>query len=77
LQVTVLDEVTGFLVPPDDAGAMAQKLLTLWSAPALRAAMGVRGARAAQHFAWPEVADRMLCLYESLVAGSQAVRTSR
>jgi D-inositol-3-phosphate glycosyltransferase len=77
LQVTVQDEVTGFLVPPDDPGMLAQRLLTLWSAPALRVAMGVRGARAAQHFAWPEVAGRMLCLYESLAAEGREARTSR
>jgi D-inositol-3-phosphate glycosyltransferase len=77
LQVTVLDEVTGFLVPPDEPGKMAQRLLTLWSSPALRTAMGLRGARAAEHFAWPEVAGRMLCLYQSLLAEERGVGRSR
>ena len=66
LQVTVADEITGYLVQPNDAEAMAQRMLTLWSSPCLREAMGMRGARAAQHYAWPVIGERVRCLYESV-----------
>jgi D-inositol-3-phosphate glycosyltransferase len=67
LQVTIEDGVDGYLVGPDDAEAMADRLLALWSSPALRARMGSRGRRAAQHYAWPLIADRVACLYQGLV----------
>ena len=66
LQVTVVDGANGFLVGHDDADSLADRLLTLWSSPPLRAAFAARGMRAAQHYAWPEIADRMRCLYNSL-----------
>lgn len=76
LAVTVEDGVNGFLVAPDDAEAMAARLLTLWADPALRASLGARGVISAHHYAWPTVADRMHCLYESLVAGAAALDTA-
>ena len=67
LQVTVEDGVDGYLVEPDDVEALADRLLALWSSPALRARMGSRGQRAAQQYAWPLIADRVGCLYQGLV----------
>lgn len=40
---TVVDGQTGFLVPPEDPDALAQRVLTLLRDPALRARMGAAG----------------------------------
>lgn len=57
----VLDGVNGFVVPPADAAALAQRMLDLAGDPALRASMGARGAeRAAQwgHATYAEEFER-------------------
>jgi D-inositol-3-phosphate glycosyltransferase len=72
MQLTVVDSVSGFLVDPQDPAEMADRLLMLWRSPLLRAHMGLRGGRAAQHYAWPVVAERTRCLYEALVSGRQS-----
>jgi D-inositol-3-phosphate glycosyltransferase len=76
LVVTVEDGVNGYIVEPDDAGSMADRLLALWANPGLRVALGARALISAQHYAWPVVADRMSCLYESLVAGEADLGTA-
>jgi glycosyltransferase involved in cell wall biosynthesis len=72
MQMTVVNGVSGFLVDPGDPSEMAERLLTLWDSPVVRHRMGMRGARAAQHYAWPVVAERMQCLYHSLVCACQS-----
>jgi D-inositol-3-phosphate glycosyltransferase len=67
MQLTVVNNVSGFLVDPNEPAEMADRLLALWQSPLLREHMGLRGTRAAQHYAWPVVAERMRCLYQSLV----------
>ena len=67
MQLTVVNNVSGFLVDPFEPAEMADRLLTLWRSPLLREHMGMRGSRAAQHYAWPVVAERVRCLYQSLV----------
>ena len=68
MQLTVVDNVSGFLVDPTDPAEMSDRLLALWRSPLLREHMGLRGCRAAEHYAWPVVADRVRCLYEALVS---------
>jgi D-inositol-3-phosphate glycosyltransferase len=70
LQVTVEDGVNGYLVDPDDSTQMAERLLTLWACPSLRAKLGAAGLVTAQHYAWPVIAERMRCLYETMAAES-------
>jgi D-inositol-3-phosphate glycosyltransferase len=76
LAVSVEDGVNGILVEPDDVEALAERLLTLWADPALRAALGARGVISAHQYAWPTVAERMRCLYESLTAGAAELGTA-
>ncbi|MCY4525022.1 MAG: glycosyltransferase family 4 protein [Anaerolineaceae bacterium] len=48
---TVVDGVTGFLVPPGDPAALAQRVLQLLRDPAMRARMGAAGrAHVLRHF---------------------------
>ena len=66
---TVVDGVTGFLVPPRNPEALAARLYQLMTEPVLRERMG-RAARAGveQEFTWSRVAERTASLYESLLA---------
>jgi glycosyltransferase involved in cell wall biosynthesis len=56
----IADGVTGFTVPPGDASALADRLITLLRDPALCRSMGERGhERYLEHFNWPTVCRKM------------------
>ncbi len=56
--------VTGWLVPPGDAGALARAIAAALSNPARLPAMGEAGrAFVERKFSWPAVMDRLLDLY--------------
>lgn len=56
----VQEGVTGYLVKPGDAHALADRLIRLMSSPGLCAKMGSAGrARVAANFLWKHVADRI------------------
>lgn len=65
---TIADGATGFLVPPRDPAALADRLHRLLVDPGLRESMG-RAARrrVEQEFTWPTVAERTAALYETLL----------
>ncbi len=72
---TVVDGETGFLVPPRDPDAVADRVARLCTAPDLARAMGRRGlARVRSHFTWREVSGRVAALYESVFAARAAGR---
>ena len=59
LRDSVVDGVTGVLVPPDDPEALARALDTLLDDPARCAAMGTAGrARVEQYYTWPVIIAR-------------------
>ena len=60
----VLGGVTGLLVPPGDAGAMAGAIQRLAEDQSLRLRLGEAGRRRAAEFDWPVLADRYLDVYE-------------
>ena len=61
-------EVTGVLVPPDDADALAEAIASLLDDPARARAFGAAGRRRAEvHFSWEVVAARLRALYEELI----------
>jgi glycosyltransferase involved in cell wall biosynthesis len=65
----VIDEETGYLVPPRDARSFAQKVVTLLRDSDLRRRMGAAGrARAESQFNLQTVAQRYLHVYEELLA---------
>jgi D-inositol-3-phosphate glycosyltransferase len=68
IRTTVVDEVTGFLVPPKDPAALAQRLQRLRDNPALGQAMGRAGVhRVRSHFTWQAVAERLAEVYAGVV----------
>jgi glycosyltransferase involved in cell wall biosynthesis len=70
----VEDGVTGFVVPPNDPAALAQRITWLREHPAEAGAMGRAGRRrVAERFTWPQVVQRCLEIYaaDSRASGSR------
>lgn len=66
---TVVDGQTGFLVPPNDPDALAQKLAWLQKHPKTAQRFGWAGMRRAyRHYTWRSVAERIAQVYESTLA---------
>jgi len=66
----VVDGETGLLVPPRDAGALAEAIGRLLADPELRARMGEAGYRSvAERFSADAMCRRVLELYDEVVAG--------
>jgi len=64
---TVVDGETGFLVPPEDPAALAQRVIALLRDPELRARMGAAGrARVLAHFTAAGYAEAFAQLLEDL-----------
>jgi glycosyltransferase involved in cell wall biosynthesis len=64
IRYSVADGVTGFLVPPREPIALAQRLEQLRNNPALAAAMGRAGVhRVRTHFTWDRVTNDLLDVY--------------
>jgi glycosyltransferase involved in cell wall biosynthesis len=62
----VVDGVTGFVVPPNDPRALAEKLSWLAANPGPAADMGRAGrARVLERFSWPAVVKRCLEIYSA------------
>jgi glycosyltransferase involved in cell wall biosynthesis len=60
----VVDEVTGFIVPPNDPATLRAKLIWLRDNPAEAQRMGAAGReRVLQKFTWPQVVARCLAIY--------------
>ncbi len=73
---TVVDGVTGFLVPPKSPNALASRLERLLEDAALRRRMGQNGIRRARQFGWPAVADRVERLYRRLQSQNVVLQES-
>jgi D-inositol-3-phosphate glycosyltransferase len=68
---TVQDGVTGYLVPPGDPQALADRLQLLLTRPDLCAGMGrAARTRVEREFTWPVAAGRVAALYEELLASA-------
>jgi D-inositol-3-phosphate glycosyltransferase len=68
IKSTVVDGQTGFLVPPNDPEALAEKLLWLQQNPLHAERMGWAGMRRANlHYTWRTVARQVANCYETLV----------
>jgi glycosyltransferase involved in cell wall biosynthesis len=75
---TVVDEVTGFHVPPRDPARVAHAVRTLLDARDVRASFGAAGvARVRARYDWARVAAATLAVYGRLVDSRQAVGAER
>ncbi len=73
LTFTILDGITGFLVPPRDPHALALRLQQLLLQPELRIVMGQAARRRVEAtFTWDISARRTAALYESLLAARRS-----
>ena len=64
IQYSVSDGVTGFLVPPNNPRALAQRLAELHANPALARAMGRAGVRRTRSkFTWERVTEALVDVY--------------
>lgn len=72
IKFTVRDSETGYLIPPKDPEALADRLAHLYAHPKL---LGVFGRQAVQRvndlFTWPKVAKGLAALYEQVLAANQ------
>lgn len=67
IRTTVQDGKTGFLVPPNDPAALAERLSVLQRSPQLAHAMGLAGRRRVKsHYTWSGVAARLAAVYSQL-----------
>jgi glycosyltransferase involved in cell wall biosynthesis len=68
IRYTVIDGGTGFLVPPRDPDAVADRVVRLLRDPTLARAFGLRGLeRVRTHFTWRQVARQMEAMYASVL----------
>ena len=65
----VLDEETGILVLPDDAGSLAEAISRMASDSALREQFGAVGRQRALEFGWPAIAREYGALYDIVCDG--------
>ena len=73
LKFSVVDSVTGFLVPPKDPAVLAEKLDLILSNDELRQEQSSMARRRVEEwFAWPRIAARIANLYEELIATQTA-----
>jgi glycosyltransferase involved in cell wall biosynthesis len=78
LPEVVRDGETGYLVPPGDAQAMAQRIGALLDDAALRERIGAAGRTwALEMFTWDRVVERVLGSYEQALAGRPATDDRR
>lgn len=65
---TVIDEVTGFLVPPHNPAELAERLMRFHANPELARAFGRAGIRhVASRYTWRRVAEQLAASYERVV----------
>lgn len=76
---TVLDGETGYLVPPNDPGVLAERLAHLFQHPRLLSAFSRQAIkRAKELFTWQKVASAVTDLYEEILdTGQPEPRTRR
>jgi glycosyltransferase involved in cell wall biosynthesis len=72
IKTTVSHGKTGFLVPPRDPDAVAERLAYLYANPELRRSLGQAARRRAEErFTWPKVVDRLVRLYYQVLYGTR------
>jgi D-inositol-3-phosphate glycosyltransferase len=76
IKTTVRHGRTGFLVPPRDPDAVAQRVAELYRDPSLIQRFGSAGREhVLRHFTWAQVADRMEAIYTRAATGDTGQAT--
>jgi D-inositol-3-phosphate glycosyltransferase len=74
---TVVDGETGYLVPPKDPQALADKLALVLEQPDLAHQLGQHALRRVHgHFTWEKVVGRLVVAFTTLVGRSPEIRTT-
>ncbi|MBD1848790.1 glycosyltransferase [Leptolyngbya sp. FACHB-711] len=74
VKFTVKDGETGYLVPPNEPEALADRLQHLLGNPQLRNLFGRQAIRRSQeHFTWQKVTSAVAALYEEVLSGVSTV----
>jgi glycosyltransferase involved in cell wall biosynthesis len=77
IRSTVVDGVTGFLIPSRDPRALAQRLALLHADPGLALRMGEAGLRRAwQHYTWRAVAQQVAAVYAAVLDDTRSAAAS-
>lgn len=77
IKTTVLEGTTGYLVPPKNPEALAERLALLHDDPEHARLLGEAGCRRAhQFYTWRSVAERIAALYEKLAGRTVALASS-
>ncbi len=78
IRYSVIDGVTGYLVPPRDPAALAARLAHLHANPALGAALGRAGThRVRTMFTWDRIAGDLAEVYRAVIAPRAATQPRR
>ena len=78
IKYTVVDGETGYLVPPRDPDAIADRVARLLRAPEERTVFGRNGIeRVRSRFSWDEVAHQLLAVYDEVAVEQPAVAPRR
>jgi D-inositol-3-phosphate glycosyltransferase len=78
IKATVVDGETGFLVPPKDPAAVAERLARLFRDPRLLRAFGRRGRqRAVARYTWSRVCEAVEAVYAEVLTGRSRRRVAR
>lgn len=78
IKYTVVDGDTGYLVPPRDPDAIAERVARLLRAPDERIAFGRNGIeRVRSRFSWDEVAQQLMRVYDQVAFDHPAVALRR
>lgn len=72
LAFLVRDDETGYLIPVREPHSLADRMEMLASDVPRRLAMGQRAMRVAQEYAWSNIADRLLTIFEDVLAQRSA-----
>ncbi len=73
IKFTVKDGETGYLVPPNEPNAIAERISHLYENPQLLAQFGTVGRQRAQDlFTWQQVTNAVAALYEDVLAKSSS-----
>ncbi|HJV51039.1 MAG TPA: glycosyltransferase family 1 protein [Noviherbaspirillum sp.] len=76
IKTTVVDGETGYLVPPNDPAALAERLLWLQRHPHVAQRLGWAGMRRAyQQYTWRNVAAQIADVYESVIQPAPSYAT--